>query len=65
MSLNFTNGFNNKIRGLRQSLRGWAEHKSGILKKEGNTKLSSIIAEIDKRAKIRPLSDQEIKLKSQ
>jgi hypothetical protein len=63
MSLNFTNGFNNKIRGLRQSLRGWAEHKSGILKK--TRKHKAFIAEIDKRAKIRPLSVQEIKLKSQ
>src|SRR5438105_10194898 len=40
--------WNNKIRALRQYLRGWALHTTGILKKE-TTRLSSMIRSEERR----------------
>jgi hypothetical protein len=49
---------------LRIHLNGWARHEMSILKKE-NLRLSSIIDDLEALAEVRPLSTQEIELKSQ
>ena len=56
--------WNNKVRATRKFLGGWARHMSGILKKE-KLRLSSIIDDLEALAEIRPLTTQEIQLKSQ
>jgi hypothetical protein len=48
-----------KIRRLRQHLRGWAKHISGIFKKDLLDKLDSL----DKKAEYTLLSPQELDLK--
>jgi hypothetical protein len=52
------------MRALRKYLSGWARHTTGILKKE-KLLLSSIIDDLEALAEVRPLSVQEIELKSQ
>jgi hypothetical protein len=52
----------NKIRRLRQYLRGWATHTTGTYKKE-KKRLLSLLENLDKKAETSPLSDQEIHLK--
>jgi hypothetical protein len=52
----------NKIRRLRQYLRGWATHTAGTYKKE-KKRLLSLLENLDKKAETSPLSDQEIHLK--
>jgi predicted secreted Zn-dependent protease len=52
----------NKIRNLRQYLRGWAKHTAGIYRKE-NKSLSSLIDRLDKKVKTSILSDNEINMK--
>jgi mannosylglycoprotein endo-beta-mannosidase len=49
---------------LRKHLSGWARHVTGILKKE-KLRLSSIIDDLEALVEVRPLSVQEIELKSQ
>ena len=56
--------WNNKIHNTRTFLRGWARHTAGMLKDE-KVRLSAIIDELDGIAVGRPLSAQEIELKSQ
>jgi hypothetical protein len=56
--------WNNKMRATRKHLSGWARHTTGLLKKE-NQRLSSIIDDLEAQAEVRPLSMQEIELKSQ
>jgi mannosylglycoprotein endo-beta-mannosidase len=56
--------WNNKMRALHKYLSGWARHTTGILKKE-KLRLSSIIDDLEALAEVRPLSMQEIELKSQ
>jgi hypothetical protein len=56
--------WNNKICTLRKHLSGWARHVTGILKKE-KQRLSSTIDSLEALAEVRPLSAQEIELKSQ
>jgi mannosylglycoprotein endo-beta-mannosidase len=52
----------NKIRRLRQYLRGWATHTAGTYKKE-KKRLLSLLENLDKKAETTTLSDQEIHLK--
>jgi hypothetical protein len=52
----------NKIRNLRQYLRGWAKHTAGIYKKEKKN-LISLIDQLDKKAETSILSDNEINMK--
>jgi hypothetical protein len=52
----------NKIRNLRQYLRGWAKHTAGIYRKE-NKSLSSLIDRLDKKVKTSILFDNEINMK--
>ena len=52
----------NKIRRLRQHLRGWAKHTAGTYRKE-KKKLLALLENLDKRAELAPLSDQEINYK--
>ena len=52
----------NKIRRLRQHLRGWAKQKAGTYRKE-KKKLLALLENLDKRAELAPLSDQEINYK--
>ena len=54
----------NKIRALRKYLVGWARHATGMLKKE-KQRLSSSIDDLEALAESRPLSMEEIELKSQ
>jgi hypothetical protein len=56
--------WNNKMRAMRKHLSGWAGHVSDILKKK-KSRLSSIIDDLEALAELRPLSPQEIELKSQ
>jgi mannosylglycoprotein endo-beta-mannosidase len=56
--------WNNKMRAMCKYLSGWAGHVSGILEKE-KSRLSSIIDDLEALAELRPLSPQEIELKSQ
>jgi hypothetical protein len=56
--------WNNKMRVMRKHLSGWAGHVSGILKKK-KSRLSSIIDNLEALSELRPLSLQEIELKSQ
>src|SRR3954469_12772435 len=56
--------WNNKMRTLRKFLRGWARHTAGILKNE-KLRLTSIIDDLEATAEVRPLTAQEIELKSQ
>jgi hypothetical protein len=56
--------WNNKIRVLRKHLSGWTRHVTGILKKE-KQRLSSTIDSLEALGEVRPLSAQEIELKSQ
>jgi hypothetical protein len=51
-----------KIRKVRQYLRGWAQHTSGIFKKE--KEIISKLDEIDKRAESVPLSTSELDLRN-
>ena len=55
--------WNNRIRALRQFLRGWAKHTAGIYKKE-KLRLSVLIDSLDKIAEVRLLSAAEIEQKS-
>jgi hypothetical protein len=55
--------WNSKLRALRNHLRGWARHVSGVIKKE-NQRLSSIIDDLEALAEISPLSLQQIELKN-
>jgi hypothetical protein len=52
----------NKIRRLRQYLRGWATHTAGTYKKEKKS-LLSLLENLDKKAETSPLFDQKIHLK--
>ena len=52
------------MRAVRGHLGGWARHMAGQLKKE-KLRLSSIIDELEAFAEVRPLSTQEIELKTQ
>jgi hypothetical protein len=52
----------NKIRRLRQYLRGWAQHISGTYRKE-KKKLLSLLEGLDKKDESVALSDQEINFK--
>ena len=52
----------NKIRRLRQHLRGWAKHTAGTYRKE-KKKLLALLEELDKKAEITSLSDQEVNFK--
>jgi hypothetical protein len=56
--------WNNKMRAMCKHLSRWAGHVSGILKKE-KSHVSSIIDDLEALAELRPLSPQEIELKSQ
>ena len=56
--------WNFKIRAARQFLTGWAKYTSGIYKKE-KLRLSTIIADLDKIAETRTLSQHEIDIKNQ
>jgi hypothetical protein len=51
-----------KIRRLRQHLRGWAKHESGVYKKEKITLLNKL-DELDKKAEHTILNDSERDLK--
>jgi hypothetical protein len=51
-----------KIRRLRQYLRGWAKHVSGIYKKEKVILLVKLDA-LDKKAELAALNDSERNLK--
>jgi hypothetical protein len=51
----------NKIRNLRQYLRGWAKHMAGMYKKE-KEKLSSLLDQLDKKTETSILSDNEINM---
>jgi hypothetical protein len=55
--------WNNKMCVMRKHLSRWATHVSGINKKE-KTGLSYVIDDLEALADIRPLSAQEIELKS-
>jgi hypothetical protein len=50
-----------KIRRLRQHLRGWAKHTSGVNKKE--KELLDMLDNLDKKAKTSLLSPQELDVK--
>ena len=52
----------NKIRRLRQHLRGWAQHIFGTYRKE-KKKLLALLEGLDKKAESVPLTDQEINYK--
>ena len=52
----------NKIRRLRQHLRGWAKHTAGAYRKE-KKRLLALLDNLDKKAENAPLSDQDINLK--
>ena len=52
----------NKIRRLRQHLRGWAKHTAGAYRKE-KKRLLALLDDLDKKAENAPLSDQDINLK--
>ena len=49
---------------MRQHLSGWAKHTNVLYKKE-KQRLCTIIDDLDKIAKTRTLSEQEIELKNQ
>ena len=49
----------NKLRRLRQHLRGWAKHTTGIYRKE-KKKLLALLENHDKKAESVPLSDQKL-----
>jgi predicted RNA-binding protein with RPS1 domain len=51
-----------KIRRLRQHLRGWAKHTSGVNKKE-KKELLDMLDNLDKKAKTSLLSPQELDVK--
>jgi hypothetical protein len=52
----------NKLRRLRQHLRGWAKHTAGIYRKE-KKKLLALLENLDKKAESVPLSNQKINFK--
>ena len=52
----------NKIRRLRQHLRGWAKHTTGTYRKE-KKRLLAILEKLDKKAETNFLSDQEVNFK--
>jgi len=52
----------NKIRRLRQHLRGWAKHTAGTYRKE-KKRLLAILEKLDKKAETDFLSDQEVNFK--
>jgi hypothetical protein len=52
-----------KIRRLRQHLRGWAKHTSGILRREKKDLLDKLDS-LDKKAELAPLSPQELESKN-
>ena len=52
----------NKIRRLRQYLRGWAKHTAGAYKQE-KKRLIADLDELDKKAETNILTDHEINLK--
>jgi hypothetical protein len=53
----------NKIRSLRQYLRGWAKNSAGLVKKE-KQQLLKLIDELDKKAEFSCLSPNELDSKS-
>jgi hypothetical protein len=53
----------NKIRTLRQYLRGWAKNSAGFIKRE-KRQLCDLIDELDKQAKITCLSPNELNTKA-
>ena len=53
----------NKVRRLRQFLRGWAKNVSGHNKKEKKDLLDKLDA-LDKKAEMSPLSTQELDIKN-
>ena len=55
--------WNNKLCATRTHLVGWVRHTTGLLKKE-KQRLSSCIDALEELAEVRPLSMQEIELKS-
>jgi hypothetical protein len=55
--------WNNKMHAMHRHLSGWAAHIFGILKKE-KARLSYIIDNLEALTELRPLSPQEIELKS-
>ena len=52
----------NRIRRLRQHLRGCAKHTAGTYRKE-KKKLLALLEKLDKKAEITSLSDQEVNFK--
>ena len=52
----------NKLRRLRQHLRGWAKHTIGTYRKE--KKLLTLLESLDKKVESVPLPDQEINFKN-
>jgi hypothetical protein len=52
----------NKIRNLRQCLRGWAKQTAGIYKKE-KKRLISLLDQLDEKAESSILSDNKINMK--
>jgi hypothetical protein len=56
--------WNKKLCATRKHFSGWARHTISILKK-GKQRLLSIIDDLEALAEVRPLSMQEIELKSQ
>jgi hypothetical protein len=52
------------MRAMRKHLSGWDAHMAGILKRK-KARLSSVIDDLEVLAEVRPLSPQEIELKSQ
>jgi hypothetical protein len=56
--------WNNKLRSMRRYLGGWARQMAGQLKQE-KLSLSSDIDDLEALVEVRPLTRQEIDLKSQ
>jgi len=52
----------NRIRRLRQHLRGWAKHSAGTYRKE-KKKLLALLEKLDNKADITSLSDLEVNFK--
>jgi hypothetical protein len=53
----------NKVRALRQYLRGWAKNSAELIKREKN-QLSELIDKLDKKAEITCLSPNELNTKA-
>jgi ubiquitin len=53
----------NKIRDVRQHLRGWAKNTAGTMKKE-KVQLTKLIDDLDKKAEVTRLSPNELAMKA-